>query len=260
MRLSFLIGAVCVAVVVILAIQFWPERDPAADLEPILLPAEEEVVEEEAPEVVPVPVAPQPTPEPVIPAEPQIQLPPLAESDNFVVERIGAWSLPASWLRRGDLLARAAVVLQNAADGRVPRRQVAFLTPGKPYQVIKEGERYFVDPASYARYDTYIDVLERVPPSELAQFATLVTPLLTDALGLLGDRRQPGDLLAAVSERISALPDLPSKVELLRPKVVYTYADPNLEGLPEFDKQVLRMGPENISRLRSYLAEFKDLY
>jgi hypothetical protein len=193
-------------------------------------------------------------------SEPEVELPALAESDDFLLAQIQQWSLPSAWLQREDLLSRAAVIVQNAADGRVPRQQIAFLTPAEAFQVVEEGEQLFVDPVSYARYDTYIEMLEAIPPAQLANLVNLVTPLLGDAFALLGETRRPGELLISSLDRIVALPELPGRVTLLRPNVMYIYADPALEALPEFDKQVLRMGPENIFRLQAYLIEFKEYY
>ena len=103
-------------------------------------------------------------------------------------------------------------------------------------------------------------MLEGVPPAQLAQFLKLIEPLLQEALALLGDRRPPAELVLSAAARVEALPELIGPIELLQPNVVYTYADPALEQLPEFDKQLLRMGPDNLARLRAYLQAFKTFY
>jgi len=258
MRPSYVIGAIGVALAVVAIIQFWPADKPQSEpvAAPISVPVE-------------IPLTPrQIEPEPVLPveevaeivSEPEVELPALAESDDFLLAQIQQWSLPSAWLQREDLLSRAAVIVQNAADGRVPRQQIAFLTPAEAFQVVEEGEQLFVDPVSYTRYDTYIEMLEAIPPAQLAKLVNLVAPLLGDAFALLGDTRRPRELLLSSLKRIVELPELPDRVALLRPAVMYIYADPRLEALPEFDKQLLRMGPENISRLQSYLIEFKGYY
>lgn len=258
MRPSYVIGTIGVALAVVAIIQFWPADKPQSEpvAAPISVPVE-------------IPLTPrQIEPEPVLPveevaeivSEPEVELPALAESDEFLLAQIQQWSLPSAWLQREDLLSRAAVIVQNAADGRVPRQQIAFLAPAEAFQVVEEGEQLFVDPVSYTRYDTYIEMLEAIPPAQLAKLVNLVAPLLGDAFALLGDTRRPRELLLSSLKRIVELPELPGRVALLRPNVMYIYADPRLEALPEFDKQLLRMGPENISRLQSYLIEFKGHY
>lgn len=255
MRPSFIIGAVVVAVGIILAIQYWPAATPDAEqpastvAEPTPAPGVDEA-EQQTPE----------QPEYIAPPPPAVVLPSLAESDDFVRAEMEAWSLPEVWLAREDLISRAAVVIQNAADGGLPRRQLGFLAPSGAYPVLRQGERFFVDPQGYQRYDGYLDVLERVPPAQLAELLDLIHPLLQEALALLGDRRAPQDLVLGAVARVQALPELTGPIELLQPKVVYTYADPALEARPEFDKQLLRMGPDNLARLRAYVQEFKTFY
>ena len=38
---------------------------------------------------------------------------------------------------------------------------------------------------------------------------------------------------------------------------MYTFADPKLEALPDPQKLMLRMGPENRKRVKAYLEELK---
>ena len=51
---------------------------------------------------------------------------------------------------------------------------------------------------------------------------------------------------------------LEGDVELIQPKVFYEYADPALEGLSPLQKQALRMGPENVTRLKAYLTTLRS--
>jgi len=66
--------------------------------------------------------------------------------------------------------------------------------------------------------------------------------------------------MSGVLERIARAPILEERVELIRPNVMYAYADPNLESRSEFDKQLLRLGPNNLQRLQAYAAAFKAAY
>ena len=195
MRPRFLIGALVLAVAAILIMQYWPttEPEPVSEVLPVQPPTKaaepvgqmdpEELLDSSPPVTDPMGApTPKPVSEPVI--EPVVELPALVESDAFVLAETSSWSLPQAWLQREDLLSRATVVLQNAADGSVPRRQLSFLTPAEVYPVVKEGERYFVDPASYTRYDAYVETLLAIPPEDMASFINMVSPLLTEALSV----------------------------------------------------------------------------
>jgi hypothetical protein len=192
-------------------------------------------------------------PEPV--AEPEIVLPPLPESDPFVRERLEPLALPETWLDQGDYVRRLAVLAENAARGELPRRQLGFLAPSGPFRVIERDDRIYVDPASYRRYDSYVGRLESVPPSTAARLVSTLEPLIEAALGEIGVAAPPGEVLAAAVREILAVPEVDGDVALQQPSVMYTYADPQLEALTPVQKQVLRMGPDNVRRIKAYLRE-----
>ena len=56
-------------------------------------------------------------------------------------------------LERDALISRFVVVLANAADGNVPRRQLTFLTPAEGLTVTRiDEDRYLLDPVSFSRH------------------------------------------------------------------------------------------------------------
>ena len=138
MRTGFILAGIGAALVIILGIQFWPDNDEDAEVQPRLEP------EVSSP-------ATNPTPQSVAEAESRVQtdeasaadvppapvLPPLSESDAWVREALAQWPLPQEWLAREELIARLSVVLQNAAQGRIPRRQLSFLAPSEGFPVNK---------------------------------------------------------------------------------------------------------------------------
>jgi DUF3014 family protein len=272
MRLSYVIGALIAVGLIIVGLQFWPDSaKPTGDQANTPLPSAtqagaqnepasgQQLGQQQQPGSKPGDAATS-TLAPTAAVQPDVELPALHNSDEFVREVIVDWSVPDLWLQREDLIARASVVLQNAADGRVPRRQLAFLAPPQAYPVITQAEQFFLDPKGFARYDPIVDVVVSVPVDDLAGVVSMLEPLFTQALAQLGEGRDTQVLLASVIKRIDNLPILPERVELVQPHVMFKYADPELENLPEFEKQLLRMGPDNILRLKKYLYEFKDKY
>ena len=51
-------------------------------------------------------------------------------------------------------------------------------------------------------------------------------------------------------DRILATPEIEGLIALTRKSVLYRYADPQLEELVPLQKHLLRMGPENIRRIK----------
>ena len=225
-------------------------------------------MEKEAPPpspTVPVESEPEPVPEPetlapALPvAEPEPPLPSLDDSDALVAEALAPMEIPAPWVGKGDLIRRLAVVIENAARGDYPRRQLAFLSPAGPFRVLKSDDgTLLMDPAGYARYDGYVDMLEKMPAEQMAGLLIRVEPLLNEALKELG-LRDPGDaLLDAAIEQVLAVPVLEGDVPLLQPNVLYEFADPVLETLSPLQKQILRTGPDNVRRIQAYLRQVRE--
>lgn len=197
-------------------------------------------------------------------------LPPLDESDVVVrmwlQER--APSVWVAWRARDDLLRLAAVLLEYAARGQVPRRSLAFVAVGR-FEVREEAstgattglrdERIFMAPRSYARYDAIVDRALGLPPEDAAMLFIGFEPLLNAALGELGapapDARA---MLRRAVDHVLGTPVLTGPVELVRPKVYYQFADPALEALAPLQKQLLRTGPDNLRKVRAYAGRLRE--
>ena len=265
MRSSFLIAALAIAGAIILGLTFYlgDSEDETADREPLPQPgpAADAVPDAAAPASAAEEVMTQTPPSPAI-NEPVLVLPTLNESDAFVRERIPE-AVPAPWREREDLLRRAAVVLENSTRGEIPKRQLSFMAPDGLYPVRKEEvpgadrPRFFVDPAGYERYDRYLDMLEALPPEEMALLLTDTAPLLGEALAELGTQVAADVAILEAVDQLLAVPVLSGEVELVQPKVLFEYADPTLENLTDLQKQVLRMGPDNVARLQAYLRTMR---
>ncbi|MEQ8693163.1 MAG: DUF3014 domain-containing protein [Pseudomonadales bacterium] len=253
-----------VAIVLGVAAWFWyagqtPEVDTEPmSVEPIAEPPPPLTTREEEPEVTRETVVT--TPPPTTVEAPPPALPSLESSDEFVRERFDDWGLPELVTQQEDLLPQLSVFIANAADGLVPTRLLKPVAPRGKFKIAERGETVYLDSETYDRYDNYVGMLERVPPTTAASFVRQVEPLLTDGLADVGELRSPKSLIQQAIQRLNALPTLPDQIELVQNESVYEYADENLETLPEFEKQLLRLGPENLARLKAWANEFAAAY
>lgn len=214
-----------------------------------------------------IPDAPRAVPAPSAPGDavaaqacpPVAPLAPLDDSDGFVRERLTCvGALAPGWLEGPDLARRAAMLLENARTGQIARRQAAFMAPAAPFKVLENGAGVFVDPASYQRYDRATDVLTCLPPARAAALLRRFEPLLVAALDKLGAAAPYADgHIDAALAQIEATPMPPGRVALVRPGALYEYADPALQALPPLKKQLLRMGPANLARLKDYARQLR---
>ena len=189
---------------------------------------------------------------------PELILPELNDSDAFIKEALAIFMLPAAWLDREDLLRRLAVVVDNAARGEYPRRQLSFLVPAGKFAVIENAQGVFLDPVNYRRFDSYLDILEGIDPGLLATLLKQLSPLVSEALAELGNQGDDQPQILSAIEEILAVPHVAGDIELVQPKVFYEYADPALEALSPLQKQVLRLGPTNIEWLKQYVTMLKS--
>jgi hypothetical protein len=256
MLLRLLIMGLLVAVLAVAGVVWWPGREAAPPTEPLATaPTPEEPAVAVPPPLTAVPAA-EPSPTSAEPVEEQPVLPALDESDPYVRERLLARAPKlADWLNRDDLVRRFAVVMDNAAVGDVPRRQLAFLAPAGPFPVLASGDdRFVMDPKGYARYDGFVDVVTSVPPGVAAGLLTSLAPLLTQALTEIGEpAEEPLATLRDAIAMVLATPELDTPVALMQPKVMYKFVDPTLEALPPLQKQVIRMGPDHVRQIKAYL-------
>lgn len=209
----------------------------------------------------PAQVAPPPAPAvpqaPPLPPEPP--LPQAAQTDARLVELLGPLSpLPAwqAWLKQTELLDRWVVILDNLVQDETPRRQLSFLAPATPFRARQEGHRWFVDPQSYARYDTVGAVVGSINAAQFASVWRLLQPLLSLAWHASG--HPGGDIRAAALQalkRLAAAPVADGPVELQKDGAVYVFVDPKLEKQGAVEKHLLRMGPKNTRLIKAKAGE-----
>jgi hypothetical protein len=65
------------------------------------------------------------------------------------------------------------------------------------------------------------------------------------------------DRLVQVIDVLLATPAPAGPVELVRPSVMYEFADPSMEARPAGQKLLIRMGPDNAKVIKSKLMELR---
>jgi hypothetical protein len=243
-----------------LALLWWLRREDAPP------PAPAPAAEAPAP-AVPAPLgaeAPAPEAEPAPPppaAEPAEPLPPLAESDALAREAARGASrhpLAAQALRGSRVIDRFVTAVDQVAEGKAPRRDLDFLRPEGPFLVLGEEPELRVDPGSYRRYDALAAAFASLDAAALVAAYRRLAPLCEESYRALGypeggfeARLRAALALLAATPKTSASPALVAETRR------YEFADPNLENLPDAQKQLLRMGPQNVERIVAKVREIE---
>jgi hypothetical protein len=83
-------------------------------------------------------------------------------------------------------------------------------------------------------------------------------PLFQRAYAELGfPQRNFNDRLVEAIDDLLAAPEIAGPPELAQPKVLYEFADPDLEGRSAGQKIMMRMGSGNAARVKSKLREIR---
>ena len=204
------------------------------------------------------------TTEPELSEEPIVSepiLPELDESNESVVNALASLSVVDGWLKwvsTDEALRKFVVVIDNIADGKVARKYISIPKPKQKFKINEKERREYLKPENYQRYNKYIDIFDAIDTELTATTYRQFSPLLEQAFGELGypDKTFHSTLLRAIDVILNA-PIIQDEIELTHTSVLYKYADPKLEKLPDIHKQILRMGPRNTAIAQRKLTELK---
>jgi hypothetical protein len=132
-------------------------------------------------------------------------------------------------------------------------------TPGA-FKVVGEGETLQIHAANAERYQALVKMVDGVDMRKLAASYRRYYPLFQDAYDRLGNPRARyfNDRLIHIIDHLLATPVVAEPIPLVRPKVLYLFADPELEQRSSGQKAMLRMGRENAARLQARLRELRS--
>lgn len=218
--------------------------------EPALPPAED------IPPPPPVAESPAETPTPAPP-----ELPPLEESDPFVREQLSAAGLGPELdklQQQQNLIQQGTALIEGFSRGLVVRKLLPLDPPKDPFKVDEQDGQMVMSPAGYARYDNYAEAIATLDSTALVDDFHTMRPLFEQAYSQLGQPAEDFDnAVIRVLDRILATPEIEEPIALTRKSVMYQYADPQLEQLTPLQKQLLRMGPDNIRRIKQQAAALR---
>jgi hypothetical protein len=189
-------------------------------------------------------------------------LPPLDQMDTFLRALIGALSASpelARWLATDDLIRQMANAIDRVSRGASPARELTVLRPTGTFVTAGRPNQMTIDPATYKRFDGIAAAVASLDARSVAEAYHTIRPRLDEAYRGLG--RTEGTVDEAVSVALQVLIDTPTVSGPIRlvpgPGATYAFADPRLEALQPAQKQLLRMGPDNLARVQTRLREIK---
>lgn len=254
--IAWIVGALILAAALIWAVQWWQARTTSA--------------------VAPPPMVQAPLPAPSAPAAPQIEHPiERAQDGQSAPPQI---ALDASDAPLRDALANlfkgnklpefvqpmalirhiVATVDNLAREKTAPRLMPVRPTPGA-FSTITTGESLVIAADNSARYAPAVALVQEVDTKQLAAVYVRFYPLFQQAYNELGyPDGYFNDRLVVVIDHLLATPNVEMPIALVQPKILYRYADPELEALSSGQKAMIRVGPDHAAVLKGKLREIRN--
>jgi hypothetical protein len=189
-----------------------------------------------------------------------VDVPPLDASDVLVrelVRQLSAHPLVAAWLARDGLIRNFTVVVSNISEGATPAKHLGTLRPAAKFQVVERSDGLYVDPQSYERYSDLASAFASANAADAAKLYATLKPRIEEANSELG--APAGSFDATLERAIVQLLRVPVITTPIRVEpsgaVGYRYSDDRLEGLTSSQRQLLRMGPDNVRVVQKALRD-----
>ena len=224
------------------------------------------------PEPPPAPDIPQPAPtvapesavveEPVKPPKPPEPAATLETSDEelrLLMAQASGSPLLADITTTDDLIERGTAAVDTLSRGGMLYK----LLPAPPvkgkFAVVQSNGQLQLDPANYPRYDNYAQMIENLDTDILVATFHRFRPLLEETYASLGYRAEDFDnTLIRALDRILATPVVEGPILLVKSEALYKYADPALEQRGDLEKQLIRIGPENLARVQRQAQQLRS--
>jgi hypothetical protein len=110
-----------------------------------------------------------------------------------------------------------------------------------------------IDPASYHRYDRYAQAVAALDAGGVARVYETIKPRINEADRNFGGAGAFDAVLERAIVELLKVPVVDGDVALSASGLGYAFADPRLEGMSPAQKQLFRMGPDNVRAIQDKL-------
>ncbi len=156
------------------------------------------------------------------------------------------------------IISKTISSVNDMAQGlRPPATVLRELKLSEPFAVIPRGDKLYISPKSYQRYDQLAQAINGIDNQAAIALYKKYLPLFQVVFKGFSypQSYQVTDIFKAAVGKIIQAPIVTDRIEVIRPAVYYKFADPKLEKLSALDKQMLRMGPDNTRLIQNKLRE-----
>jgi Protein of unknown function (DUF3014) len=162
------------------------------------------------------------------------------------------------WLGADQLIRRYIVIANDFSQGIRIFKHVSFLRFEEPFSVEQGENGLQIAPKSHRRYDQLAQAIDVVNAKAAVAVYQKFRPLM---LQVFAEFSYPKDItlesiVKKAASEILAAPAIEGQVAVVRPSLFYKFADPKLEALNPVQKQMIRMGAQNMRTIQNKCREF----
>jgi len=189
-------------------------------------------------------------------------LPPLDESDAYFKMELSDLygEVVADLLANTGLIERVVATVDNLPRGHVAERVRPVGRLSGQFSVGNElasGE-FELSPDNYRRYDALVGIVTSTDQEQFVDMYRRFYPLFQAAYVELGyPNGYFNDRLVEVIDHLLETPRVTGPVMLVRPHVLYEFADQELESRSSGQKLLLRMGDEHAENVKRLLRDVR---
>jgi len=189
-------------------------------------------------------------------------LPGLRDSDPAARdELIGLFGAKAfaAYFYPEKIILRIVATVDNLPRHAAPARMMPVKPVAGQFEILGSDEQTVISPKNAARYTPYVRIAQAVDAKKLVAVYSRFYPLFQEAYRQLGyPNGYFNDRLIQCIDDLLAAPEPDGPIKLAQPKVLYEFADPDLEARSAGQKIMIRMGLDNERKIKAKLREIRS--
>lgn len=157
-----------------------------------------------------------------------------------------------------SIIANLVASITNTAQGTLPENVSLLTPPSSEFAVFKKGDSQFITPESFTRYNVYAQTFAQIETADMLAVLTQYEPqILAQFEQISAPNTQFKDTLISAINRLLDTPSVNLPIPVISDSAMYKFANPQLEALLPAQKQLLRMGPDNMRMIKAKLRDVR---
>lgn len=157
-----------------------------------------------------------------------------------------------------SILANMVASVNNTAQGTLPENVSLLSPPATEFSVFKQADNQFITPESFTRYNVYAQTFAEIETEDmLALLDQYESQIIAQFEQIALPNAQFTSTLINAINRLLDTPTVNLPIPVISDSAMYKFANPQLEALLPAQKQLLRMGPDNMRLVKAKLRELR---